>query len=363
MLWGVLFLILFILVCAGLTYLGSRIKKLGAVKKLTGIHKSLGIITAATVIAVLCAVSAILFKPFAAIIVLLHLILFWLVCDLLSLIIRKLTNRSVKADYIAASAATLTCIYLGIGWHFAHHIYQTIYTLETDKDIDSLRIVQIADSHLGVTLDGKAFADIIAEIEKLSPDAVFITGDFVDDDSSYNDLARACEALGELETTYGVYFTFGNHDKGYSDAKDYTAQQLREQLTKNGVKILEDESVLVSDSFYIIGRQDTSEKERKSIEELTRDLDKDKYMIVLDHQPNDYDNEEKSGVDLVLSGHTHGGHIFPAGFVGLAIGANDKVYGYESRSNTDFIVTSGISGWAIPFKTGAISEYVVIDIE
>lgn len=66
--------------------------------------------------------------------------------------------------------------------------------------------------------------------------------------------------------------------------------------------------------------------------------------------------------DLVLSGHTHGGHIFPAGLIGLISGANDKVYGAEHIDNTDFVVTSGISGWAIPFKTGTISEYVVIDI-
>jgi len=66
--------------------------------------------------------------------------------------------------------------------------------------------------------------------------------------------------------------------------------------------------------------------------------------------------------DLVLSGHTHGRHIFPAGLIGLISGANDKVYGAEHIDNTDFVVTSGISGWAIPFKTGTISEYVVIDI-
>ena len=85
-------------------------------------------------------------------------------------------------------------------------------------------------------------------------------------------------------------------------------------------------------------------------------------MIMLDHQPNDYAAEEASGVDLVLSGHTHGGHIFPAGLLGVWMGANDKTYGYERRGGTDFFVTSGISGWVIPFKTGCISEYVVIDI-
>ena len=96
---------------------------------------------------------------------------------------------------------------------------------------------------------------------------------------------------------------------------------------------------------------------------LSRDLDPSKYHIVIDHQPNSYSEEAESGADLVLSGHTHGGHIWPAGQIGLLIGANDRIYGTEVREDTTFVVTSGISGWAIPFKTGTKSEYVVIDIK
>ena len=86
-------------------------------------------------------------------------------------------------------------------------------------------------------------------------------------------------------------------------------------------------------------------------------------MIVIDHQPADYDNQTKTEVDLVLSGHTHGGQLFPFNRVGKWIGANDLIYGYEKRAKTDFIVTSGISDWAIKFKTGCRSEYVVIDVK
>ena len=91
-------------------------------------------------------------------------------------------------------------------------------------------------------------------------------------------------------------------------------------------------------------------------------LDKTKYAVVLDHQPNDFDAETAAGADLVLCGHTHGGHIFPAGQIGLVMGANDAIYGASKRSDTSFVVTSGISGWAIPFKTGTFSEFVVIDL-
>ena len=86
-------------------------------------------------------------------------------------------------------------------------------------------------------------------------------------------------------------------------------------------------------------------------------------MLMLDHQPNDYAGESSAGVDLVLSGHTHGGQLIPITKVGEWIGANDSTYGHQKRNATDFIVTSGISDWALKFKTGTRSEYVVIKIE
>ena len=87
-----------------------------------------------------------------------------------------------------------------------------------------------------------------------------------------------------------------------------------------------------------------------------------KYVITINHQPNDYKNE-MNNTDLVLSGHTHGGQLFPLGQIGILLGSNNKIYGIERRENTTFIVNSGISDWAIKFKTGTVSEYVVIDIK
>ena len=85
------------------------------------------------------------------------------------------------------------------------------------------------------------------------------------------------------------------------------------------------------------------------MEELTADLDPDKFSIVLDHQPQDYEAQAKAGVDLVLSGHTHGGQLFPLMTIEnhTDLAPDDRVYGYEKRGSTNFIVTSGISDWAI----------------
>jgi CheY-like chemotaxis protein len=74
-------------------------------------------------------------------------------------------------------------------------------------------------------------------------------------------------------------------------------------------------------------------------EQLGLPVDKDKYMIVLDHQPNDYTNEAATDADLVLSGHTHGGQLFPITYIGEWFGVNDRTYGYEKREGTEFIVT------------------------
>ena len=130
---------------------------------------------------------------------------------------------------------------------------------------------------------------------------------------------------------------------------------------------MQDDVELIDDRFYLIGRTDKSEEYasgRKTMEELTADLDPDKFSIVLDHQPEDYDAQAKADVDLVLSGHTHGGQLFPLRPIEelTNMTPDDRIYGYEKRGNTNFIVTSGISDWAIKFKTGCRSEYLMLEI-
>lgn len=89
-----------------------------------------------------------------------------------------------------------------------------------------------------------------------------------------------------------------------------------------------------------------------------------KYAIVLDLQPRDYTAEAQTNADLVLSGRTHGGQMIPLmQFMRWFHLGEDNIYGLERHNNTDFIVTSGISHWAMQFKTGYISEYVMITIK
>ena len=319
----------------GAVYLLSRARRFfpGLAKR----HPALSWLAALPVLLV-PGLFALCFNVFTCFIVLLHLTLFWLLCDLLGRLVNRLRGR--KPGFCAAGlcALGLTVVYLGCGWFFAHHVFETHYTFYTDKDLGADRL----------------------RIAAAKPDLAAVVGDFVDDDTSREDMLRACEALGELDAVCPVFYVYGNHDRGYYRYRNFTGQELRDALTANGVEILEDEAVPLNACVTLIGRRDRS-AERLSAQELTAGVGG--YTVILDHQPNDYENEAAAGADLVISGHTHGGHIFPAGLIGILSGANDRTYGTERRSGTTFVVTSGISGWAIPFKTGAISEYVVIDVE
>ncbi len=301
---------------------------------------------------------------FNAAICVMHLMVFWLLCDLVNLIVQKRRGRRFDRYYAGVFALGITVCYLGCGWYLAHHVWRTEYALETTKQVGSLRIVLFADSHVGSTFDGEGFGELVERMQEEHPDIVVVAGDYVDDDTTKEDMVAACEALGAMEATYGVYYAFGNHDKGYFGPayRGYSGADLVVELERNGVTVLQDETVLLGGQFYLIGRQDRFEPGRASMEALTAGLDRDKYSIVLDHQPYEYDAQAASGVDLVLSGHTHGGQLFPFHRFGEWLGMDAKIYGLERRENTDFIVTSGISDWTIQFKTGCKSEYVVVDV-
>lgn len=383
MMWAFIFIFMFAAFIAACIYLITRVRKFVWVDKLAKDRKWLSILISALTCVVFIVVLSLAMGYINAIIVTIYMILFWLVCEFAFWLVGKVKNRTKlavdgvkpkkrKIYYAGVTAIIITIVYMSWGWYQAHNVWQKDYTIHTDKDVGSIKLALIADSHTGTTFDGDGFAEHVKEIQAQNPDAVLIAGDFVDDDTSLIDMKKCCEALGTLDTKYGVYYVFGNHDKGYyaSERRGYDGDDIIAELTKNGVTVLQDQSVLLGDSFYIIGRQDLSEVtdrggSRADIEDLVKALDDDKYQIVMDHQPADYAHEKASGVDLVLSGHTHGGQLLLIKLFQeiTGMGGNDQIYGLEDLDGSDFLVTSGISDWAIKFKTGCRSEYVIIDIQ
>ena len=365
MFWLIIFALTGAAALACIVYLVTRFHRFSFIEKLAEKKKALSWVLAVIMVVALLAASSLVFNVWAAIVIFLHLTVFWLAFERIVVHMRKSYNEERKHNIEGVIAIAATAVYLAYGWKLAHTVYRTQYDLRSFKELgrDKIRVCGFADSHLGITLDGEEFAAEMKKIQAENPDVLVIAGDFTDDDSCRADMVRACQALGEMQTTYGVYYIDGNHDKGYIESsRDFTYDDVIAEMEKNNVTVLKDESVLVDDKFYIVGRKDKSDKTRKTIYELTEGLDKSKYTLVLDHQPTDYENESQADLDLVFSGHTHGGHIWPAGYIGVLIRANDAFYGIEEYNSRAFIVTSGISGWAIPFKTGSKSEYVVMDI-
>ena len=359
--WFIVLSLLGLMGLASLVYLVTRFRKFSFMQKLAEKHKALSWLCAAAMVSLFFLFG--LINVYAVVVVLLHLAIIWIICDIFAAIVAK---RRVKRSerYIAGAVALiLSAAYLTGAWIAAHHVWETDYTIVSDKVDEPLRIALIADAHLGITLTGEDFAKEMEKVQAAGPDMVVIAGDYVDDDSKRVDTERACEALGDMNAKYGVYYVFGNHDTGYYRMRDFNELDLRKMLTSNGIRILEDEAVTIGDDYVLIGRRDRSTRWRASASDVMQDTDRNRFSIVLDHQPNDYDAEAAAGADLVLSGHTHGGHMFPAGYVGLIMKSNDSLYGLEQRGSTNFIVTSGISGWAVPFKSGTHSEYVIIDIQ
>lgn len=371
LLWIFIFSAILLAGAAGIAYLMHSIHRFRLISLISEKSRILSWLTSGLAVLLPSVLLGLLLGYMNAIVIVLHLVIFWVVSDIICFIIRKLRKKPFKRYYAGASAIVLTTVYLSAGWILAHKVQETDYTIKTSKAVGELRIALIADSHLGTTFHADGFAEYLRQIQEQNPDIIVLSGDFVDEDTDKEDMEASCHALGEVNVPYGVYYVFGNHDKGnYSNGKrGYDADDLRAELEQNGVTVLEDESVLIDNRFYLVGRQDASEETdfggtRSSMNSLTKTLDKNIYTIVLDHQPRDYSNQAKSGVDLVLSGHTHGGQMIPLMQLmnWFGIGGNDSVYGLKKTDNTNFIVTSGISDWAIKFKTGCISEYVIIDV-
>lgn len=357
-----IFLSIFLLIFTGLTgYLVYRFNKTFLIKLI----KDRGISRILLLIIFLSSLLFLVNDTINTLIVIIHLFCYLLFFDLLIFILKKISKKHISNGISFILAILTTTIYLTYGYYLAHHVVETKYIIETKKDIGSnnFRLIQITDSHIGATMNGDDFIEYMEKINKLDPDIVVVTGDFVDDDTSLNDMIKGCIGLGKLKTKYGVYFTYGNHDKAYFNYRNFDDLRLRQELNKNNVVILEDEVELINDSIYLVGRQDRQVKNRMSAEKLTENLDKNKYIIGLDHRPDDYENEASANYDLVLSGHTHGGQMLPIGQVSVLLGINDSYYGKKVIDDTTFITSSGIGDWQIKFKTGTIAEYVVIDIK
>lgn len=302
-------------------------------------------------------------------IVVLHLAAISGIVDLVWFISGKIGRKGFTNIYYSGAAVlTLTAAVLGYGYWNMTNVVQTDYNVETTKDIKQpgYRVALIADLHFGTVMDAEGLQLQAARIEAERPDIVVLAGDIVEEDTSREEMEQAFSILGEIKSRYGTYFVYGNHDKSrYSDSPNYTEEELAEAIGSSGIEILEDSSVEINEDLAIIGRADSSymQSSRQSAEALLEGIDDNRQLILVDHQPSEYEQAKAAGYDLILSGHTHGGQIWPVGWIEKIFKLGDLNYGHERYGSFNAVVTSGIAGWGYPIRTEKNSEFVIIEIE
>ncbi|MEH6943815.1 metallophosphoesterase [Bacillus sp. JJ722] len=219
--------------------------------------------------------------------------------------------------------------------------------------VDQMNIVMASDTHFGVLSNKSHASRMVNEINALKPDLVLFPGDIVDDKIDSYSKQGIEKVIANIKSTYGVYVSLGNHDKG-------DTSKLIKVLEDSKMKVLYDETEVVADSITLIGRKDKTESERLPLSALMKNVDHTKPVILLDHQPYELDIAEAEGVDLMVAGHTHRGQVAPFQYVTQRIYEND--WGYLKKGTLHSVVSSGYGFWGPPIRTNSRSEIVQITL-
>jgi predicted MPP superfamily phosphohydrolase len=233
---------------------------------------------------------------------------------------------------------------------------------KVDIKIDNLnkeyKIVQLSDVHIGGLIEEKFIGDIVQRVNELKPDVVVITGDLVDIALKY--AMPALKELQKLESTYGTYFCVGNHEYIHG------VEPIMDAIKLLGIRVLENENVFIGnekDGFNLAGVYDVMGyrvgHHEPDIQKALQNKKENRPTILLAHQPR-YINEV-IGVDLMLSGHTHGGQIYP--FRVLVSLVQPYIAGlYKHDKNTQVYVNKGTGFWGPPMRLGTSCEITDITI-
>lgn len=281
-----------------------------------------------------------------------------------------------------AICALLILLLSACGIFHAKYIKTTSYDVIINKTIPertSMKVVLLADTHFGYNAGVLHARELVRKINKQKPDLVCIAGDIFDNEyDAIRNPEKLEQTLRGIKSTYGVYACWGNHDlneeilAGFTfkhkdgDLSDIKDPRMKKFLKDSNIHILEDESVLINDQFYVIGRKDVSLTEkihetRKAPAQLTEKLDRDKPIIMIDHQPKELQELADAGVDLDLCGHTHDGQTFPGNFTIKLMWENPC--GLLIKDNMTNITTSGAGVWGPAMRIGTDSEICSINIQ
>jgi uncharacterized protein len=213
----------------------------------------------------------------------------------------------------------------------------------------------VSDTHLGHVRSYGFLRRIIGMLRSLQPDVVFIGGDLYDGTEA--DLDRLAKVWAEFSPPWGTYFVAGNHD-GFSGHERHVAA-----VSNSGVRVLNNEKVTV-DGLQIVGVHYHDAVNAQQYRSILRraELDRDRASILLTHAPGGLPIAEEEGISLQLSGHTHGGQIFPFTWIVSRVWGQ-FAYGLKRLGNLLVYTSSGTGTWGPPMRVGTTPEIVLIEFE
>ena len=259
------------------------------------------------------------------------------------------------------AALVLAFLTIAAGSFWAQNAKVVNYSVTIEKPLPEkgLRLILISDTHIGGMVRKKEIVRLVSQINALDGDIVLIAGDIIDRNLDTYKNENLNEELIGIRAAMGVFAAPGNHD--YFGGNIH---ELKEQLAVAGINLLIDEAAPL-DGVYVIGRNDYLSgrwgMRRLPLGELTAGLDPSLPIIVIDHQPVNLGEAEAAGIDLQVSGHTHGGQIWPIHLVTRRFFEN--AYGLFYKGKTAVVVTSGYGTWGPPLRMGTRAEIVRIELK
>jgi len=277
------------------------------------------------------------------------------------------------------SALLLVCVIMIHGnYKFRNPVVTELdLTIEKDAgDIKNLRIVVATDIHAGYLIDKSMISMYVDKIMEQKPDLILLVGDIIDYDvKSLYEQRMETEFL-RLKAPYGVYASTGNHE--YIDIGEAKDEKILWLSEKAGLNVLRDTTIMIADSFYLVGREDDKCINRKPLDEIMKDVDINYPVIVMNHEPHRLQEEVDAGADIALYGHTHNGQFFPNNAIMKVSSAiyntgiipesmklrfmYELPYGYKKKDGTHVYVSSGLGLAGPQYRIGTISEILVLNV-
>ncbi|MFE0508715.1 metallophosphoesterase [Streptomyces sp. NPDC058964] len=267
-------------------------------------------------------------------------------------------RRLFVSRVVAGAAATAAVATVGYGTYGVlrgpNVKRVTVPLARLPRSAHGFRIAVVSDIHLGPVL-GRGFAQkVVDTVNATQPDLIAVVGDLVD--GSVKDLGPAAAPLAGLRARHGAYFVTGNHEY-FSGAEQWV-----EEVRRLGLRPLENARTELP-AFDLAGVNDIqgeSEGRGPDFGKALGDRDTARACVLLAHQPVQVHEAVRHGVDLQLSGHTHGGQLWPGNLVAAA--ANPTVAGLERYGDTQLYVSRGAGAWGPPTRVGAPSDITVIEL-